>query len=255
MAASSSARRAIIMLTGGIPAAYDIARCGHQFKVPRWAQGEWSRAKCDHCSTHAEREVWDARMDSLVIRSSFDSVPTETEVCDLSGLDPAPEEPGQPCPCCPNQPRQRSAYCSPRCQRLSQFAPQVCALPGCVETFRSGNTQRRCCSARHNRRLYRIEHPQHYEPQPIELRRERWQKRRALKKGASTGHPVRLGEIAERDAWTCQLCQVAVDPKSPWPHPLSKSLDHIIALSRGGAHDPSNVQLAHLKCNIAKGST
>lgn len=36
-------------------------------------------------------------------------------------------------------------------------------------------------------------------------------------------------------------------------HPLSPSLDHIIAISKGGALlDPRNCQLAHLKCNLDK---
>lgn len=87
-----------------------------------------------------------------------------------------------------------------------------------------------------------------------DARREAYHKRRALKKGASTGEPVLLAEIAERDAWMCGLCAEAVDPELTWPDPLSKSLDHVMPLTRGGAHDPSNVQLAHLRCNTAKGN-
>ena len=34
---------------------------------------------------------------------------------------------------------------------------------------------------------------------------------------------------------------------------MSASLDHVIALARGGAHDPGNVQLSHVHCNVAKG--
>jgi len=36
------------------------------------------------------------------------------------------------------------------------------------------------------------------------------------------------------------------------PHPLSMSIDHIIPLSRGGTHEPDNVQLAHFICNSIK---
>lgn len=60
-------------------------------------------------------------------------------------------------------------------------------------------------------------------------------------------------EIAERDGWVCQLCQVSVDPALEWPHPMSQSLDHKIPLSKGGAHSRANCQLAHLTCNLSKG--
>jgi 5-methylcytosine-specific restriction endonuclease McrA len=83
-------------------------------------------------------------------------------------------------------------------------------------------------------------------------RRDHYHRRKALKKGASTGRPVRLAEIAERDGWRCSLCKKAVNPAVKWPDPKSPSLDHVVPLSKGGAHDPSNVALAHLGCNTAK---
>jgi 5-methylcytosine-specific restriction endonuclease McrA len=54
--------------------------------------------------------------------------------------------------------------------------------------------------------------------------------------------------IAERDAWTCQLCLGPID-RATIP-----TLDHIIPLSRGGGHTADNVQLAHLSCNARKGN-
>jgi len=53
-------------------------------------------------------------------------------------------------------------------------------------------------------------------------------------------------EIAERDEWTCQLCDSPVDPRLNYPHLLAASIDHVIPLSRGGADTQVNVQLAHL---------
>lgn len=59
-------------------------------------------------------------------------------------------------------------------------------------------------------------------------------------------------EIFERDGWICQLCNEAVDATVVWPDRMSKSLDHIIPISKGGVHSRANTQLAHLSCNASK---
>lgn len=61
-------------------------------------------------------------------------------------------------------------------------------------------------------------------------------------------------EVFEWNNWTCQICGEKVDRNLPWPNPMSASLDHIIPFSRGGFHIKENVSLAHLICNIKKGS-
>jgi len=61
-------------------------------------------------------------------------------------------------------------------------------------------------------------------------------------------------DIFERDSWKCQLCGDAVDRKLRWPDPMSASLDHIVPLSRGGVHIPSNTQCSHLVCNVRRGN-
>ena len=55
-----------------------------------------------------------------------------------------------------------------------------------------------------------------------------------------------------RDGWTCGLCNEGVDGSLRWPHDMSASLDHVVPISLGGPHLYSNVQLAHLGCNVAK---
>jgi len=58
--------------------------------------------------------------------------------------------------------------------------------------------------------------------------------------------------IFERDNWQCGICGKKVDNSLPYPNPMSKSLDHIIPLSKNGNDCPANVQLAHLTCNLQK---
>lgn len=163
-------------------------------------------------------------------------------------------------------PRQlKSQDCSRRCGQVARGAltfleplpERSCALATCGTTFVPKTRVQRCCSEQHGRKLWRIEAEArgYKRARPWDdKRRDAFQKRRALKLGASTGEPVILADIAERDRWRCQLCKRAVSRKRRWPDPLSPSMDHIVPLTRGGAHDPSNVQLAHLRCNVSKGN-
>ncbi|WP_165921987.1 HNH endonuclease [Rhizobium azibense] len=64
-----------------------------------------------------------------------------------------------------------------------------------------------------------------------------------------------VDSILERDGWTCQACFIST-PKSVRgtnaanePH-----MDHIVPLSRGGDHAPSNCRCLCRKCNLDKGS-
>lgn len=56
--------------------------------------------------------------------------------------------------------------------------------------------------------------------------------------------------------WTgvCGICDELMDRDLLWPDPLSKSVDHIIPLARGGIHSLTNCQWAHLICNMRKGA-
>lgn len=71
----------------------------------------------------------------------------------------------------------------------------------------------------------------------------RERRRQAKKKG---GPRVNRAEIIERDKGRCWICKKYV----------AKSLihlDHVIPLSKGGAHHPSNVKVACKSCNEWKG--
>jgi 5-methylcytosine-specific restriction endonuclease McrA len=153
-----------------------------------------------------------------------------------------------------------SAFCSEvqRGERLPEpLEPVECALAECPVVFVPAMRLQRCCSERHgklhhNRVAREAAGPRH-DPW-TDARRDAYHRRRALIKGAATGEPVNLADIAERDGWRCGLCDEPIEPALEWPHPASKSLDHVVPLSKGGRHDPSNVQLAHLRCNTVKGA-
>lgn len=104
----------------------------------------------------------------------------------------------------------------------------------------------------HWRRLARLE-GRETAPAWNERRRANWKKRAALKKGASEAEAFRYEDVFERDGWTCGICLGPVDRELVWPDPMSKSLDHILPLSRGGSHTADNAQCAHLVCNVRKG--
>lgn len=175
-------------------------------------------------------------------------------------LRPAVEEkPSVPCAACGTdfvQFRKDKTTCSRRCwyvtrgQALLVPLPlRACALLECGAMFQPIKTVQRACSEAHGKKLWNRENPESWN----DRRRDNYHRRKALKRGSSTGRPVRLTEIRERDKNRCHLCGDKVQDKA-WPHPLSPSLDHVVPLSRGGIHDPDNVRLAHLRCNVEKGA-
>ncbi|WP_372515137.1 HNH endonuclease [Streptomyces ortus] len=104
--------------------------------------------------------------------------------------------------------------------------------PMCSTWFITDNPRDRNCSRRCSRRAAK-------------------DRRRAMERDAFVQH-VSRPDVYERDQWTCQLCGEAVLRDEVVPHPQAPTLDHIIALSRGGTHEPANVQLAHFYCNLIK---
>ena len=155
------------------------------------------------------------------------------------------------------------SICSDRCRRLAAgclpepLPRRRCALPECGVEFQPFLSKQRCCSELHGKRLYNRESRadgRQANPGWNERRQDAWHRRRAAKVGTMEAEPVDRDAIAERDGWRCQLCGRRVDPSVAWPDPMSRSLDHIVPLSLGGAHVPSNVQLAHLGCNSVKGN-
>lgn len=156
----------------------------------------------------------------------------------------------------------QAKWCAKECRetvhgtrRSTPLPASTCALPECGAAFQPFKEGQRCCSEKHGKLLYNRESRADGRQKSSvwnDKRRDNYHRRRALKKATSTGGPVLFAEIAKRDGWRCSICEKAVDPLVKWPDSKSPSLDHVVPLSKGGAHDPSNVALAHLGCNTAK---
>ncbi|RJU01983.1 hypothetical protein D6T65_05015 [Arthrobacter frigidicola] len=81
--------------------------------------------------------------------------------------------------------------------------------------------------------------------------REYHNRRRALIAG-TRAEVVDLGAVWEQSQAACYICCEIIDADLPHPDRMSKSLDHIIPLSRGGLHVAENLAYVHLICNQRK---
>lgn len=204
--------------------------------------------------------------------------------------DRAPKPPTGPrSPYCSKACRNRASYllhresrlAANRAETVASHLPKVC--PQCSQTFtpERTNKQRFCsrpCGADFHRdssgkfctnescdRQMRAKGlcATHYaatrpkaqgrpETRRANLRRKTQLRRARLQD--SEAEPVDRDVVGDRDGWKCGLCGHRVDNSLSWPHPRSASLDHIVPLSKGGAHAYINTQIAHLDCNMAKGN-
>lgn len=76
--------------------------------------------------------------------------------------------------------------------------------------------------------------------------------RRAQRLGATVVEPVDRLAVFARDAWTCYICETKLDPDADPFDLLSATVDHVVALRRGGPHTMANVRCACLGCNSRK---
>lgn len=74
---------------------------------------------------------------------------------------------------------------------------------------------------------------------------------------AQTWDGITDEEILDRDGWRCQIpdCKRrSIRKDLKYPHPRSKSIDHIVPLSLGGDDTAVNKRAAHFGCNVARGN-
>ena len=143
--------------------------------------------------------------------------------------------------------RTESFFCSRKCNdafrkeeakrtRIETKSDRICI--GCNETIpRSARADKKWCSEECSSRV----------------RGHTMNTQRRIRTNEAIQNFKRI-DIYERDGWICQLCKKAVNPKLSFPSPACASLDHVIPLSRGGSHQATNVQLAHLRCNTSRGN-
>lgn len=165
---------------------------------------------------------------------------------------------------CSEKPRSSAAkYCSPDCRIRENHAREddrgtrnrghgVGACDACGAEFehevRGGDRGPRFCSQEcyhSSRELSEDERHARYR-----ARRSRY---RAFRRGViSSGDTFDPLDIYDRDGWQCGICRQQVDDTLSYPDPRSASLDHILPISKGGKHTPSNTQCSHLECNLVK---
>lgn len=87
----------------------------------------------------------------------------------------------------------------------------------------------------------------------VDKSRAKTQSRRAVSRGV---HADRISprEVYDRDEWFCGICGESIDSSLSYPHPKSVSLDHVVPISKGGAHTFDNVRAAHWLCNTRRGA-
>lgn len=137
-------------------------------------------------------------------------------------------------------------FCSNRCRSMGKVfpshvkraRPQVSlACMECGVTF-TGTPGRRFCTPAHATRFCATE-ARH--------------RRRAAKYGKGVER-ISDQAVFVRDGWLCGICGLLIDRELPRTSQIGATIDHIIPLSRGGAHKLSNLQAAHRTCNQRKGA-
>lgn len=148
------------------------------------------------------------------------------------------------------RPQQR--FCSRACavkesnavaaERRNRIEPRDCAFCSRRYTPEAGNRWKHYCSADCRRKARNI------------TRGGSTHRRRAKRYGVEH-QTVNKRKVFERDGWRCYLCGCATpEAKRGTQQPDAPELDHVVPLSRGGAHTYENVRCACRRCNGAKGA-
>ena len=138
----------------------------------------------------------------------------------------------------------RRQFCSDACRakhrRLTNFTSRevVCRECGASTTTEYGSPKHVYCSDACHRK-YRN-------------RRKKY-KRKARKRATLTYSHVVPRDIFARDGWRCYICGVPTPPYLRGTQAYNApELEHVVPLSKGGAHSAENLACACRRCNGAK---
>ena len=156
-------------------------------------------------------------------------------------------------------------YCSRDCNPA--YRPRIVTCKTCGQDFDRGVTSRvHCTEACMNRWRFHggpvdLDRDCYICGRPIDFhtpgkggRRPRANVVRCSDCRRPTNYATTVADLVERDGTSCALCGEDVDLTVKWPHGDAPTRDHVIPHSLGGSDDPSNLQLAHARCNRRKGN-
>jgi 5-methylcytosine-specific restriction endonuclease McrA len=154
--------------------------------------------------------------------------------------------------------------CSPECQERARSSPARQAQPGTVSGTRPAKSPPEPADVRPEtcgidvecRRCGKVLRDatgtRRYCSSTCRKAEQRGRRREVLRRAHV--EDVTMAELRRRDEDRCRICGEPVDFTKRPPDPSAATIDHVIALSRGGEHSYGNTQLAHLRCNTAKGA-
>lgn len=131
---------------------------------------------------------------------------------------------------------------------LWEETTRVCVECGkSFESDRPAHRHHRYCSSACNLRGWKNANREHY----LATQRERVRRRRAMILETQT-EEFTDDDVRMMYGDDCYLCGERINFRLRWPNPKSPSLDHVIPLSRGGAHTLENCAMTHWECNNKK---
>lgn len=146
--------------------------------------------------------------------------------------------------------RSDAVYCSDKCRDTAKYAhkgppprkpiqPRTDCCGVCGASMNGYPKQKKFCSSECYNRAPHVKH--------------RATVNRHARRAAGS-ITLSISQLGERDGHLCGLCKKPVDMNLSGSHQMGPTIDHIVPVSRGGTNDELNLQLAHRRCNVAKGN-